>query len=58
MADEQPNRNEGASTDDDLKRQNPGGTTTGDLTGDAEKTEPQDPAKAARAGFDPNEEQE
>lgn len=33
MPDDQANANEGADPSDDIKKQNPGGTTTADLTG-------------------------
>ena len=45
------NADEGADPSRDLKRQNPGGTTTGDLT---EDTKTQDLAKAGRDDMDPN----
>ena len=35
MSDEAPNSDEGASPADDIKKQNPTGTTTGDQTGEA-----------------------
>jgi hypothetical protein len=61
------NQSEGADPSRDVEQQNPGGTTTADLTagdkqdGDAapdEKTKTQDLAKAGRDDLDPNAGQE
>lgn len=55
---DEPNANEGADPSDDIRKQNPGATTTPDLAegkgqGD---TKVQDLAKAGRKDFDPNRE--
>jgi hypothetical protein len=47
------NADEGADPSQDLKRQNPGGTTTEDLT-EGEDTKTQDLTKAGRDDMDPN----
>ncbi len=60
MADE-PNSNEGADPSDDIKKQNPGQTTTSDLASkvdDDSSTKVQDLVKAGRKDFDPNASQE
>lgn len=64
MADE-PNSNEGSNPTDDIKAQNPGATTTADLTSggegsDADQVSDDDPdkvqklTKAGRGEMDPN----
>jgi hypothetical protein len=53
MSDSEPNSDEGASPAEDIKKQNPTGTTTGDQTGetgDAHKVE--NLAKAGRDDMD------
>ncbi len=53
MSDSEPNSDEGASPADDIKKQNPDGTTTGDQTGEADSQHKvEDLAKAGRADMD------
>ena len=55
MSDREPNSDEGASPADDIKKQNPEGTTTGDQTGKAgDKHKVEDLAKAGRSDMNPN----
>jgi hypothetical protein len=59
MSDIEPNSDEGASPADDIKKQNPEGTTTGDQTGETggdHKVE--DLAKAGRNDMDTDEDAE
>jgi hypothetical protein len=59
MSDIEPNSDEGASPADDIKKQNPEGTTTGDQTGETggdHKVE--DLAKAGRDDMDTDEDAE
>ncbi|MEG3162642.1 hypothetical protein U1763_19245 [Sphingomonas sp. LB2R24] len=59
MSDSEPNSDEGASPADDVKKQNPTGTTTGDQTGETggdHKVE--DLAKAGRDDMDTDAEAE
>jgi hypothetical protein len=59
MSDSEPNSDEGASPADDVKKQNPTGTTTGDQTGETggdHKVE--DLAKAGRDDMDTDEDAE
>ena len=59
MSDIEPNSGEGASPADDIKKQNPEGTTTGDQTGETggdHKVE--DLAKAGRNDMDTDEDAE
>ena len=55
MSDREANSDEGASPAEDIKKQNPEGTTTGDQTGEAsDKHKVEDLAKAGRSDMDPN----
>jgi hypothetical protein len=59
MSDSEPNSEEGASPSEDIKKQNPTGTTTGDQTGETggdHKVE--DLAKAGRDDMDTDEDAE
>jgi hypothetical protein len=59
MSNSEPNSDEGASPADDVKKQNPTGTTTGDQTGETggdHKVE--DLAKAGRDDMDTDEDAE
>jgi hypothetical protein len=59
MSDSEPNSDEGASSADDVKKQNPTGTTTSDQTGETggdHKVE--DLAKAGRDDMDTDEDAE
>ncbi|MGP7794780.1 hypothetical protein [Sphingomonas sp. CLY1604] len=74
MTDDRANADEGSDPTGDIKRQNPGETTTGDITGGGEDRAgagegpdaddsagdhtTQDAAKAGRRDFDPNAGQE
>lgn len=59
MSDSEPNSNEGASPADDIKKQNPTGTTTGDQSGETgDKHKVENLAKAGRADMDTDEEAE
>lgn len=73
MTDDRANADEGSDPSGDIKRQNPGGTTTGDITGggddragagegsdadDRSDGKTQEAAKAGRSDFDPNAGQE
>jgi hypothetical protein len=49
MTDDQANGNEGANPENDLKRQNPGETTTADLT---DANDPHKAEKLTKAGRD------
>ena len=53
---DEANANEGADPSDDIRKQNPGGTTTEDLADGEGKgeTKVQDLAKAGRKDFDAN----
>jgi hypothetical protein len=58
MSDDAPNSDEGASPADDIKKQNPGGTTTGDQTGETGGDHKVDDlAKAGRDGMDTDDDQ-
>ena len=53
MSDSEPNSDEGASPAEDIKKQNPDGTTTGDQTGETDSQHKvEDLAKAGRADMD------
>jgi len=60
MSDDRANADEGADPSKDIDKQNPGQTTTDDLTDDEDTsdTKTQDLAKAGRTDFDPNAGQE
>ena len=59
MSDSEPNSDEGESPADDIKKQNPEGTTTGDQTGEAGgKHKVEDLAKAGRSDMDTDEDAE
>lgn len=59
MSDDAPNSDEGASPADDIKKQNAGGTTTGDQTGETGgEHKVEDLAKAGRDAMDTDEEAE
>jgi len=60
MSDDRANAGEGADPSKDIDQQNPGETTTHDLTDDEDTsdTKTQDLAKARRTDFDPNAGQE
>jgi len=53
---DEANANEGADPSDDIRKQNPGGTTSADpAEGEGKgETKVQDLAKAGRTDFDPN----
>lgn len=56
MSNSEPNSDEGASPADDIKKQNPAGTTTGDQTGETGgEHKVEDLAKAGRSDMNPNE---
>lgn len=50
MSDNEPNSDEGANPAEDIKKQNPNGTTTGDQTGEARSDHKLE--KLAKAGRD------
>ena len=53
MSDSEPNSDEGANPVDDIKKQNPTGTTTGDQTGETGSgRKVEDLAKAGRDDMD------
>jgi len=53
MSDSEPNSDEGASPAEDIKKQNPDGTTTGDQTGETDSQHKvEDLAKAGRPDMD------
>jgi len=56
MSDSEPNSDEGATPADDVKKQNPTGTTTGDQTGETSGDHKvEDLAKAGRNEMDTDE---
>jgi hypothetical protein len=58
MNDKMPNSDEGSSPADDIKKQNPEGTTTGDQTGETGgEHKVDDLAKAGRDDMDTNDDQ-
>ena len=58
MSDDMPNSDEGASPVDDIKKQNPEGTTTGDQTGETgDDHKVDDLAKAGREHLDTDDDQ-
>ena len=59
MSDSEPNSDEGASPAEDIKKQNPTGTPTGDQTGETgDKHKVEDLAKAGREDMDTDEDAE
>jgi hypothetical protein len=58
MSDGEPNSDEGASPAQDIKKQNPTGTTTGDQTGETDDRNVEGHAKADRDDMDADEDAE